>query len=137
MQRFVIAATGALVLLSACSKQAEAERQEERIENQAERSAAAAGAAVAALGLTETQLLDADLVDTSGVDLGDVEAVMRDSAGNVSGLLVEVDGPSPERFVEVAITGLTTRPDGDDVDVVTTMTRADLDALPAATLPPA
>jgi len=133
----MIAAAGGLVLLSACESKEErqADRVEHEVERQAEASARAAGAAVAALGLTETQLLDADLVDTNGVDIGDVEAVLRDSSGNVDRLLVEVDGPSPERYVEIATTGLTTRPEGDDVDVVTTMTRADLDALPAATLP--
>lgn len=135
MRLLLIAATGGLAMLSACSDAQD--DVEDQIENQAEASAAAAGSTVAALGLSEAQLLDADLMDGNGGDLGDVEAVLRDSAGQVDRLLVEVEGPEPDRYVEIPITGLTPRAQGDDTDLVTTMTTADLEALPAATLPPA
>ena len=133
MRLLLIAAAGGLAMLSACSDSQD--DAEDRVEDQAEASAAAAGSAVAALGLMETQLLNADLIDSSGADLGDVEGVLRDSAGQADRLLVEVEGPDPDRFVEIPITGLTTRADGDDTDLVTTKTAADLDALPAVTQP--
>jgi len=135
MRLLVIAAAGGLALLSACSDpQDEAE---DRMEDQADASAAASGTAEAALGLSEAQLLDADLIDASGADLGDVESVLRNASGQVDRLLVEVEGPDPDRYVEIPTAGLTTRVEGDDTDLVSTMTTADLDALPAATLPPA
>jgi hypothetical protein len=132
----IAAAAGGLAALSACSDDAQ-DRAEDQLENQAEASAAQAGSATAALGLTERQLLDADLIDGSGADLGDVEAVLRNAGGEVDRLIVEVDGPDPDRYVEVPVQGLTTRVQGDDTDLVSTMAAADLEALPAATLPPA
>ena len=105
---------------------------EDRIEAEADASAAAAGSEVAALGLTEAQLLDADLVTATGEDLGDVEQVRRDTAGAVTGLVVELDDTDPDRWVTVPMDGLSTRIDGDDTDIQTTMTAADLAALPDA-----
>ncbi len=126
--------------LAACESQVEQEADavEDAVERQADASAAAAGSAIAALGLTEAQLLDADLVGSDGTDFGDVEQVRRDAAGTVEALLVELDDTDPDRYVLVPLAGLTTRPDGDDIDVQTAMTRADLDALPDAemTMPP-
>lgn len=120
--------------LVACESQAErqADATGDQIEQQAQASAQAAGDAIVALGLTERQLLDADLVDANGRDLGDVEQVRRDASGNVTGLVVELDDTSPDRYVVVPIDGLTTRVDGDDTDVQTTMTAAELAALPDA-----
>jgi hypothetical protein len=123
-------------MLAACDSQAEqqADVVEDQIEQEADASAAASGTAVVALGLTETQLLDADLVTADGTDLGDVEQVRRDGAGAVEGLLVEVEGSNPERYVLVPLDGLTTRAEGDDTDLQATMTAEDLAALPDATL---
>ena len=123
------------LLLAACSDspaEQEEERMEDRIEAEADASAAAAGSEVAALGLTEAQLLDADLVTATGEDLGDVEQVRRDTAGAVTGLVVELDDTDPDRWVTVPMDGLSTRIDGDDTDIQTTMTAADLAALPDA-----
>jgi hypothetical protein len=131
----LIAAAGGLAMLSACSDQQD--QAEDQLEAQSESSAAAAGNAEAALGLSEAQLLDADLIDATGADLGDVEAVLRNAGGQVDRLLVEVDGPEPDRYVEIPVEGLTTRAEGNDTDLVSTMTAADLEALPAASLPPA
>jgi hypothetical protein len=122
--------------VSACQSPAEqrADATADRIEQQADASAAAAGSAIAALGLTEAQLLDADLVTADGTDLGDVEQVRRGADGAVSGLLVEIEKSNPDRYVVVPISGLTTRADGNETDVQTTMTAKDLAALPDATL---
>ena len=82
-----IAKAAALPLLAlalvACDSQAErqADATEDRIEQQADASAAASGAEMAALGLTERQLLDADLVAADGVELGDIEQIRRDASG--------------------------------------------------------
>jgi hypothetical protein len=122
--------------VSACQSPAEqrADATADRIEQQADASAAAAGSTIAALGLTEAQLLDADLVSADGTDLGDVEQVRRGADGAVSGLLVEIEKSNPDRYVVVPISGLTTRADGNETDVQTTMTAKDLAALPDATL---
>ena len=84
--------TLATLALSACESETErqADATEDRIEQQAAQSATAAGDEIAALGLTERQLLDADLVTRDGIELGDVEQVRRDSSGDVTALLVEV-----------------------------------------------
>ncbi len=120
--------------LAACDSRAEREADaiETAIEREADASAAAAGTAIAALGLTEAQLLDADLVGADGRDLGDVEQVRRAADGTVEALVVELENTDPDRYVLVPIAGLTTRPDGDDIDVQTNMTAADLAALPDA-----
>lgn len=122
--------------LGACESQAEREADvaEDRMEQQADASAAAAGAAIAALGLTERQLLDADLVAADGTELGDVEQIRRGLDGEVEGLLVEIEDSNPDRFVVVPLDGLTTRVSGDDTDLQTTMTAAEFAALPDAPL---
>lgn len=129
----------AALALSACDSAADkqAEAVEDRIETQAEADVAAAGSAVAALGLTEVQLLNADLVGADGTDLGDVELVQRNASGTVESLIVELDGTDPDRYVAVPISGLTTRTSGDDIDIQTTMTAAQLRALPDARMPQA
>jgi len=123
--------------LAACESQAEkqADAVERQIEKEAKASAAAAGDALVALNLTERQLLDADLLAADGTELGDIVMVQRDPSGAVSGLLVEVEDSDPDRFVVVPLAGLTTRPDGAEFDVVTTMTARDIAALPDAPLP--
>lgn len=128
----------AVAALAACDSQAEreADRAEDQLEQEAEASAVAAGNTVAALGLTEAQLLDADLVAADGADLGDVEQVRRDSSGMVEGLLVEVEDSNPDRYVVVPIDGLTRTSTGDDVDLSTTMTAAELAGLPDAKVAP-
>ena len=124
--------------LVACDSAAEREMDaaEDRIEMQADTSAIAAGNTEAALGLTEAQLLEADLVAAEGTDLGDVEQVRRDAAGAVTGLMVSLDDTDPDRYVVVELAGLITRVDGDDTDLQTTMTAADLAALPDAQMEP-
>ena len=105
-------------LLSACSDNDDAA--EDKLEKAAETSATVAGPVPAALGLSEAQLLDADLV---GAD------------GKVDRLLVEIEDSSPDRYVHVPILGLKTMVKGDDTDLVTTMTKSEIAALPEVKLP--
>lgn len=122
--------------LAACESQAErdADAAEDQIEQRADASAAAAGSAIAALGLTEAQLLDADLIAADGSDLGDIEEVRRDASGVVEGLLIEVEDSNPDRYVVIPVDGLTTRAVDDDIDLATTITMAEIEAMPDADL---
>lgn len=119
--------------LSACADKNEAA--EDRLEKAAETSARVAGPLPAALGLSEAQLLDAELLDGKGTELGDVAQILRGPDGKVDRLLVEIEDSHPDRYVHVPITGLETRVAGDDTDLATTMTKADLAALPEVKLP--
>lgn len=123
----------AAALLSACSDKNDAA--EDRMEQAAEASAAKAGPAPVALGLSEAQLLGADLVDAKGVELGDVAGVARDASGKVDRLLVEIEDSNPDRFVHVPVAGLTTVAQGSDTNVATKMTAQQLAALPTVKLP--
>jgi hypothetical protein len=80
------------------------------------------------LGMTNQQLEDADIVSADGTDLGDVERVITDASGAVTGLAVSLDGR--DGHVVVPVDGLTPTADG---DVQTTMTAEALAALPAWT----
>ena len=124
---------GTAFLLAACSDTNEVA--EEKLERSAETSVAVAGAVPAALGLTEAQLLDADLVGPDGKELGDIAKVVRGADNKVERLLVEIDGTNPDRYVHVPITGLKTMVRGDDTDLQTTMNKTDLMSLPEIRLP--
>ena len=132
MNRSLIAVASLAVLLAACSEQ------KKEPAPPAEPAAVAPAPSVAsptrdepmALGLTVAQLEDADLLAVNGSDLGDVERVDVDSAGKVTGLIIAPTGPG-ERWVRLPLTGLTIKKDGDDHDVVTTMTWEEVKALPA------
>lgn len=119
------------ILLAACEDKAD--EPEDRIEAAAEASAAAAGTEPVALGMSEAQLIEADLVDPGRAELGSVEGVVRNAAGDVDRLLIEIEDSNPDRFVQIPVEGLTTVVIGDDTDLSTTMTRAELAALPEAT----
>lgn len=125
----------ACALIAACGEtpaEQEADRVEAQVEREADQSAYAASNEEAALGMTEAQLVDADLVTADGTDLGDIKAVRRDAAGAVAGLIIELEATDPDRWVEVTMDGLSARPDGDDMDVQTGMSEEDLAALPDA-----
>ncbi len=132
----ILAATtfGALVL-AGCND-AGNDAAEDRVEDAAEASAIAAGPTPVALGLSEAQLLDADLLAVAdGTELGDVTSLLRAPDGRVDRLLVEIEDSNPDRFVEVPVAGLTALARGNDTDLVTMMTREQLAALPEASLP--
>lgn len=134
MTKFALTlACSAAALLGACSDHNDAA--EDKMERDAEASAAAAGAAEAALGLNEAQLLDAELLDAGGLELGDVASVARDASGKVDRLLIEIEDSNPDRFVYVPVAGLKTVVRGTDTDLATTMTAQQLAALPAVQLP--
>jgi hypothetical protein len=138
MNKLFVCLACSTILLAACNN-TDADNAGTAVERQqgAAPAATAAGrGAVIALGLTERQLLDADLVDASGVELGDVEGVARGADGKVDRLLVEIEDSDPDKYVHVPIAGLTTRQDRDDWYVVTTMTRQELNALPAVSRRP-
>ncbi|MGR4889490.1 PRC-barrel domain containing protein [Sphingopyxis sp. LARHCG72] len=122
-----------LALVAACTDKNDAA--EDKMERTAEKSAIAAGPAPVALGLSEAQLLDAELIGSDGTELGDVAAVIKDAGGKVDRLLVEIEDSHPDRFVHVPVAGLKTLVRGDDTDLSTPMTKAELAALPEVKLP--
>ena len=126
--RMLLLLAGPAVLLAACGDANEAA--EEKLERSAETSATVAGPVPAALGLSEAQLLDADLVGQDGKELGDIAKVVRGADNKVERLLVEIDGSNRDRYVHVPITGLKTIVRGDDTDLQTTMSKSDLMSLP-------
>ena len=125
-----------LVALAACGAEDPVERNPaESIIAADELNNGGTAARVGALGMTEAQLLDADLVTADGTDLGDVEGVRRNAEGAVEALVVELENTDPDRYVLVPIDGLSPVRNGDDVDIVTQMTAAQLAALPDAPVP--
>ncbi len=84
-----------------------------------------------ALGLTRADLEDADLVSPAPdfTDLGDVETLVLDPAGQVTGLVIDLEGI--DKDVVVPIDGLTSVRRENEVDLTTTMTQPQLQALPA------
>jgi len=123
-----IAWLGLTTLLAACAGGNDAA--EDKVEREAAASARSAGAAVAALGLTEAQLLDADLRGPGGIELGDITQVLHGQDGKVDRLLVEIEDSKPDRYVHVPLAGLTTVARGAETDLATALTREQLMALP-------
>ena len=123
-------AMSTLLFATACN----GEELEDRVEQAAEASAAAAGPEPVALGLSESQLIDADLIGPNKVEIGGIEGVVRNASGQVERLLVEIEDSNPDRFVEVPVAGLTTVVAGGDTDLATSMTKEQLAALPDADL---
>lgn len=89
-------------------------------------------AGAGALGLNESQLLDAELIGPNNTELGEVESLAWSANGEVDRLLIEIDDTSPNRYVHVPISDLTPLTRGDDTDLSTEMTREELVALPDA-----
>ena len=89
----------------------------------------AATSAALAFGLTRSELEDADLLSSNNVDMGDVETLIINAAGEVTDLVVELDGPG-DRNVVVPLAQVTSLRQGDDADLVTTLTADQLSALP-------
>lgn len=123
------ALAAAMLTLAGCQSEAEqqADAAEDRIEAQADESAAVAGDAEAALGMTERQLLDADLLAADGTELGDIEQVRRDGSNVVTGFLIEVEDSNPDRYVVVPLDGLSV--DANNQDLRSTMTMAQIGEL--------
>jgi hypothetical protein len=130
MKKVLIALAGSAALLAACNT--DADDTDDRREDAAEARAAAAGPAAVALGLSETQLLEADLLDADGKELGDVEDLLRGANGQVDRLLIEIEDSQPDRFVELPVAGLRTVTRRGDTDLVGDATAETLAALPDA-----
>lgn len=122
----------ALTALCACqgSEDRAQERVEDRIEDSADVGTIDVGPAPAVLGLTEQQLLGADLVSSGGEQLGDVEAIRRDAAGEVVALAIEIDDSGTSRLVEIPIEGLSTTADGGSTNILAAMTLDELASFP-------
>lgn len=88
-----------------------------------------------ALGLTRAELEDADLLapGPAFTDLGDVETLVLDAGGQVTGLVIDLEGL--DKDVVVPIASVTSLRRENEVDLTTTMSQADLQALPAYTGP--
>ena len=130
MIKFAPLLIGSALVVAGCDSQED--QVEDRIEEQAEQSARASGDTPVALGLTERQLLDAEILAADGTELGDVEAVTKDADGNATELLIEVADSNPDRFVTIPIAGLTVTTRGNDTDLSSGMTMEDIGSLPDA-----
>ncbi|VXC87475.1 PRC-barrel domain containing protein [Sphingomonas sp. AX6] len=134
----VIAMTGAALLVTACNNDEPTPPPANDMATQASMGTTpgdtnmmvAAPVDAVAFGLTEQQLLDADFKDWRGDDLGDVEALERDTGGTVTHLIVEIEETDPDRYVRVPVDGLQRVADGDDWDVRGQYTHDQLMALP-------
>lgn len=100
------------------------------------RAETAGAAAALALGLTRQQLEDADLLSPEPqlTTLGEVDSLVLDAGGQVTGLVIDLAGL--DKDVVVPIAQVTSLRRGDDVDLTTTIPQADLQAMPAY-VPPA
>lgn len=83
-----------------------------------------------AFGLTTKQIEDADLVDVTGKDLGDIHRVETDASGNIDAVIVEIADTDPDRFVRLPLTRLTAVADGDSWNLRAATSRAELIGLP-------
>lgn len=130
--RVAILTAGCLLALAGCGNAQD--KAEDKMEQAAEAEAKQAGDAVAALGLTQRQLLEADLIGPNNVELGDVARLERNASGQVDRLLIEIEDSNPDRFVHVPVADLKPVTRGNDTDLQTAMTAAELQALPEVKL---
>lgn len=137
MKRFVlVAAPLALLAVAACDNRSDDVVQAPTANTPAapvseSMANAATDAAALALGMTRQQLEDADLVGPAPdhVKLGEVETLVLDGAGQVTHLVIDVEGSDTD--VVAPITGVTALRRGADMDLATEWTAAQLRALPA------
>lgn len=86
-----------------------------------------------ALGLTMAQLREAEIVDSAGKEIAEVENVTTNPDGTVAMLVVEIEDSDPDRYVSLPLDGLVAVRQGDDYNLRTEKTAADLAKLPEAT----
>lgn len=85
-----------------------------------------------ALGMTREQLEDADLLSRELTDLGDVEALIVSGQNEVTHLVIDLEGPGDD--VVVPIDQVTSHRDAaGDIDLITDLTSAQLQAMPTWT----
>lgn len=97
------------------------------------RAETAATSTALALGMTRDELEDADLLNPANNDMGDVETLVLDAGGQVTAVVVELEGS--DRRVAVPLDQVTSLRQGDDVDLTTRLTIEELAALPDWTPP--
>lgn len=102
---------------------------------EAPRADAALTSTALALGLTRAELEDADLVGPAPqhVDMGDVETLVLGPNGEVTGLVIDLEGS--DQNVILPIDDVTALRRGREVDLMTSKTAAQLRAMPAYTGP--
>lgn len=85
-----------------------------------------------ALGLTRRQLEGADLVARrrNRFVVGEVESVIMDMNGTVTGLAVEIENTEPDVYVVLPLEGPVAVADGDEWDIDTAKSRDELLSLP-------
>ena len=89
--------------------------------------------AAVAFGMTRQELEDADLLSAQGnTDLGDVETLVLDANGALTSIVVELEGPGDPKVV-VAVAQISSVDQNGEKDLTTTLTAAQLQALPAWT----
>lgn len=93
-----------------------------------------------ALNMTRHQLDDAEVVDASGQEIGEIDRVLIAADGTDAGLVVEIDRPgaAPDKLVRIPLTGLKRVPQKGhpgEFDIQTQQTAAQLLALPDWTPP--
>jgi len=95
------------------------------------RAEVAEASAALAFGMTREQLEDADLLSSNNTDLGDVETLVLDPAGQLTHVVVELEGPG-DRKVAVPLTDLSSVAlnDAASVDLTTRLSAVQLSALP-------
>lgn len=91
---------------------------------------AISGDAVLAFNMTRDQLEGADVVSRSNDDLGDVSRLVLDPQGRLTHVVVELQGPGAVNVI-VPIADLSPIQNGADNDLMTDLTAAQLQALPA------
>ena len=145
MNRFAIAAVATLgaITISACSDSTDDVVQPPApgaapapVTEQAADTATARAAI--AFDMSRDQLEDADLHAADGTDLGDVETLVLDAGGQLTQLVVELEGPGDVKVV-VPVGDVRAAPvptnGSDDRDLMTDLTAVQLTALPRWTPP--
>ncbi|WP_291835738.1 hypothetical protein [Brevundimonas sp.] len=94
--------------------------------------------AALAFGMTRKELEDADLVSANFTDLGDIETLVLDASGALTQVVVELEGPG-DRKVALPIAEISpiAHANGTEKNLTTTLSAAQLAALPEWTPPPA
>lgn len=94
------------------------------------RAKTAATSVALALGMTRDELEDADLLSPAPgfTDLGDIETLVLDAGGQVTGLVIDLEGVDTD--VIAPLDQVTSVRREDDVDLSTTLSQAQLQALP-------
>lgn len=96
-----------------------------------QRAETAQASAALAFGMTRQQLEDADLMSSEMTDLGDVDTLVLDAGGQLTHVVVELEGPGDRKVaVPIADVSSVARGNGEIKDLSTRLTAAQLAAMP-------